>query len=243
MQIIPSWAAWLTEPRRVTIRRFLFYPFCPLTMNRVSFVTDGFNLYHSLKAAEKVQQNASTRWLNLTSLCASQLYHFGRDARLCEVYYISAFAKHLEGSKPDVTKRHQDYVDCLQSAGVITLMNRFKRKDVRCRHCHRSFSKFEEKETDVMIATKLFELLHTDSCDTAVLVTGDTDLAPAIRTGSLLFPSKKIVFAFPFGTKTKELSSIAPGSFSFGAAEYTKHQFAETVTIDSGKTISKPVHW
>lgn len=212
-------------------------------MNRVSFIIDGFNLYHSLKNAQHVLGNVSTRWLNITSLCTSQLYHFGRDAEICEVYYISAYAKHLEGSKPDVTKRHQDYVECLQGTGVIAVMNRFKRKDVRCRYCNRSFSKFEEKETDVMIATKLFELLHTDSCDTAVLVTGDTDLAPAIRTGSLLFPLKKIVFAFPFGTKTKELSNIAPGSFTLGAAEYAKHQFAETVTLHSGKIITKPLRW
>ncbi|NTW54550.1 MAG: NYN domain-containing protein [Chlorobaculum sp.] len=234
----------LAEPRRVTIRRFLFFTHsAPLTMNRVSFIIDGFNLYHSLKNAQHVLGNVSSRWLNIHSLCAAQLFHFGRAAVLSEVYYISAYARHLEASKPDVTKRHQEYVECLQSTGVIAVMNRFKRKDVRCRYCHRSFSKFEEKETDVMIATKLFELLHADKCDTAVLVTGDTDLAPAIRTGTLLFPSKKIVFAFPFGTKTKELSSIAPGSFSFGAAEYAKHQFAETVTIDSGKTVSKPLHW
>lgn len=212
-------------------------------MNRVIFIVDGFNLYHSLKAAHRSPSDPSTRWLDLSSLCRSHLHHFGRDAVLQKVYYISALATHLESFKPDVTKRHQDYINCLKTTGVIPLMNRFKRKDVRCRLCHRAFYKYEEKETDVMLATTLLEQLFTDACDTAVLLTGDSDLAPAIRTGMKLFPQKKIVFAFPFGARSKELKAIAPGSFTIGAAAYIKHQLPDPMILTDGYSIAKPSHW
>lgn len=212
-------------------------------MNRVSFIIEGFNLYHSLKAAQKKHKIASTRWLDLYSLCSAHLHHFGKDAKLYEVYYISALATHLEASKPDVTKRHKDYISCLEDTGVIAEMNRFKRKDIRCKRCNRSFFKYEEKETDVLIATKLLELLYTDKCDTAVLVTGDTDMTPAVRTGLKLFPEKKILFAFPFGTKTRELTKLAPGSFTLGKATYGKHQFPDPFILSDGTTVGKPPKW
>ena len=122
-------------------------------------------------------------------------------------------------------------------------MNRFKRKSIHCKLCKRSFYKYEEKETDVSIATTLLELLYTDRCDTAVLVTGDTDMAPAVRTGTRLFPQKKILFAFPFGTKTKELSRLAPGSFTFGTVAYGKHQFPDPYILSDGTPVAKPQAW
>ena len=63
----------------------------------------------------------------------------------------------------------------------------------------------EEKETDVAIAAKLFELLVGNQCD--------TDLAPACRTARRLFQDKNIGFAFPYRRKNKELAKLA--SFSF----------------------------
>lgn len=212
-------------------------------MNRVVFIVDGFNLYHSLKRAHPPEAKARTRWLDLSRLCSSQLYHFGKDAVLHEIYYISAFAEHLEASKPNITKRHKDYVKCLESTGVVALMNKFKRKEVYCALCKKKYYKHEEKQTDVMIATTLLEHLHTDNCDTVVLVTGDSDLIPAIKTGKKLFPQKKIVFAFPSTTTSKDLKSLATGSFTFNPNEYLKYQFPDPVTLRDGTLIQKPAKW
>jgi uncharacterized LabA/DUF88 family protein len=51
------------------------------------------------------------------------------------------------------------------------------------------------------------EVLMNNECDTVVLVTGDTDLAPAVRTVKRLFPDKTITFIFPYKRKNKELST------------------------------------
>jgi len=60
----------------------------------------------------------------------------------------------------------------------------------------------------VAIATKLLELLFTNFCDTVVLVTGDTDVAPAVRSAQALFPKKNVCFAFPYRCKNKELAQL-----------------------------------
>lgn len=212
-------------------------------MNRVVFIVDGFNLYHSLKRAHPAQEKAKTRWLDLYRLCSSKLHLIGRDAVLQHIYYISAYAEHLECSKPNITKRHKNYVQCLESTGVTALMNKFKRKDVFCKICGKTFDKYEEKQTDVMIATTLFEQLHTDSCDTIVLVTGDSDLIPAVKTGKKLFPQKKIVFAFPSSMTSKELKSLVSGSFTLNPNEYLKYQFPDPVVLSDGTLLQKPVKW
>jgi len=168
---------------------------------------------------------------------------FGKTAVLNEIYYFSALAKHLEARKPDVTRRHRNFIRCLQATGVIIELNRFKKKSTRCHLCGKTFNKYEEKETDVAIAVKLLEVLVTDSCDSAVLVTGDTDLAPAIRTADKLFPHKRIICAFPYKRKNKELAKLALGSYEINKNQYPKHQFPDPYVLPSGTAIHKPSPW
>jgi len=105
------------------------------------------------------------------------------------------------------------------------------------------FTKHEEKETDVAIAARLFEVLFSDKCDTAVLVTGDTDLAPAVRTCKSLFPSKNILFAFPYRRYNRELQLLLPSSFRIHAKSYVQHLFPDPVCLSDGTTIHKPSSW
>src|SRR4051812_19600996 len=112
-------------------------------LERVTFLVDGFNLYHSLRSASIALglDEAGTKWLDLAALCRSYLHLFGRSARLHEIH--------------------------------------------------------EEKETDVALGSKLLELFITDSCDRAVVITGDTDIAPAVRTAKRLFPAEDCLFRLP----------------------------------------------
>lgn len=49
------------------------------------------------------------------------------------------------------------------------------------------------------MATKLLELVYTDACDAVLLMTGDTDLVPAVRTARHAPTQKDIRFS-PFLT-------------------------------------------
>jgi hypothetical protein len=82
-----------------------------------------------------------------------------------------------------------------------------------------------------------------DEYDVAVLVTGDTDLRPAVVTLQRLHPEKRLIFAFPFDRKNQELAQIAPGSFVLSAESYAKHQLPERVRLPSGKHVYKPSAW
>jgi uncharacterized LabA/DUF88 family protein len=212
-------------------------------MARVTFIIDGFNLYHSVREASRDLDGESTRWLDIRRLCSSYIYLFGKTAVLQEIHYFSALAKHLENRDPDITKRHRDFIKCLKATGVVAEINRFKKKSMTCPSCKHKFDRYEEKETDVAVAIKLLELFVTDSCDTVVLVTGDTDLAPVVRTAKKLFASKKVVFAFPYKRKNQELANLAPESFEIKKEQYGKHQFPDPYVLPDGSKICKPSKW
>ncbi|MDH4129525.1 MAG: hypothetical protein OEV44_12260 [Spirochaetota bacterium] len=60
---------------------------------RTSFLIDGFNLYHSIKDAEKFN-NTKLRWLDLYSLCESYLPNIDTKAKIESIHYFSAHATH-----------------------------------------------------------------------------------------------------------------------------------------------------
>lgn len=214
-------------------------------MTRTSFLIDGFNLYHSVKTAshDLGLSGSGTRWLDIRSMCQSYLHLIGTTARLSEIYYFSALAKHLEMRKPDVTVRHQAYIRCLEDSGVKIELHRFKKSLTVCKKCSQTFNRREEKETDVAMATRMLELLFLDECDTIVLVTGDTDIVPAVKTAQKIFTNKEIVFMMPYKRHNKELANLVSRHFDISSSNYTKHQFPDPFITKKGKTVVKPLSW
>lgn len=72
-QFIPR-RQMLPGPLWVTIQR-AFLCSNPVTMNRTTFLIDGFNLYHSLTDACRNLRCDGIKWLNIRKLCASYLPH------------------------------------------------------------------------------------------------------------------------------------------------------------------------
>lgn len=214
-------------------------------MNRTTFLVDGFNLYHSVKTASRDLGlgGSGTRWLDIRSLCDSFLHLIGNNAQTSEIYYFSALAKHLENRKPDVTLRHKTYIRCLEDSGVIVELHRFKKSLTVCHKCNQTFNRREEKETDVAIAARLFGIFCLDKCDTAVLMTGDTDIVPAVKTAQRIFPQKEIVFLMPYKRHNKELANLVLKHFDISSHNYTKHQFADPFVTKKKKLVHKPSSW
>lgn len=210
---------------------------------RVCFVVDGFNLYFSLKQADARPRGAGTRWLDLQSLCASYLHVLGGGATMEAVFYFSAIAKHLEASKPGLVLRHETYVEALRGSGVHVQLARFKEKDFTCPHCRRRFTRHEEKETDVAIGAKVLELALTGACEAIVLISGDTDLIPSIRTARFLRPGVELWIGFPFGRASNQLTKAAHHTFKMSQTQYIRHQFPDPVVLPNGVRLSKPTAW
>jgi len=76
----------------------------------------------------------------------------------------------------------------------------------------------------VALGVHLVELVSQDLCDTAVLISGDSDLVPAIATARRLRPSKAVVVALPFGRSSVALERAATSSFSIKPSAYARHQ-------------------
>lgn len=214
-------------------------------MNRIAFVVDGFNVYHSLRSASSDLglKGSGTRWLNIRSLCDSYLYLISKDATNVGIYYFSALATHLQTVSPHAVARHKSYISCLEDSGVTVELSRFKDKIVRCHGCKTNIKRHEEKETDVAIAVKVLELLFTHACDVCLIVSGDTDIVPAVKTAQRMFPTKQIGFLLPYKRHNQELASIGNLHFKLKKDAYVRHQFTDPVILRDGRSIARPTSW
>jgi len=210
---------------------------------RVSFFVDGFNLYHSLCSALKKHPERPVKWLNLPSLFKTTLHTIEGRCELQDVLYFTAYANHLAQKNPNKISRHKAYVRVLTASDVIVVRNHFKRKDVWDSFSGQQVVTHEEKETDVAIACQVLRGARLDLFDTAVIVSGDTDLRPVAETFQELFPKKSLLFAFPYDRKNRELSKAAPNSFTLSAKSYASHQFPDKVRLPSNKFVHKPMEW
>lgn len=212
-------------------------------MSRIAFIVDGFNLYHSLVDAQK-HLKKGTKWLDLRKLCSSYFpliqERTGSRPFLESIHYFSASPTHRNS---DRVFRHALYMDCLRATGVSIRLGRFKRKRVTCRNCNSIFTAHEEKESDVAIGVKLIDLCYRDECDIAVIISGDTDLLPAVEICKSNCPSKAIFFAFPYKRKNKELEKHATGSFTIKPEAYRRCQLPYSFTDSDGNQLTKPSRW
>jgi uncharacterized LabA/DUF88 family protein len=125
--------------------------------------------------------------------------------------------------------RHELYLQCLRATGVEVVLGQLKRR--------------KEKETDVAIASMLFRLCHQNAADSIALITGDTDLAPAVQTCRDLFPEKSILFIFPFRRVNDALRTLAPKSFKISVKAYLSHQLPDPLVLPDGTSLRKPPSW
>jgi len=213
-------------------------------MKRVAFLVDGFNLYHSVVQAECDNGGHCVKWLDLGRLCLSFLHLVRRavndQVEMETIRYFSATPTHYPVGTQN---RHALYMDCLKATGVDVQLGRFKEKTVKCRQCHQDDTRHEEKETDVAMGAQLLEIGHSDEADTVVMVTGDTDLAPAVRTCRRLFPTMPVYFAFPYRRHNEELEHLCPGSFNIRRRSYLRHQYLNPLALPDGTVFNRPPEW
>ena len=156
-------------------------------MNRVFAFIDGFNLYHSV---DNLRQ-PHLKWLDLWALC--EAFTRPKSETLLDVVYFSAYATWL----PDPYRRPRQYVGAQVARGVTPVMGHFKEKDRRCNKCGTRWKAHEEKETDVNIAVSLLRHAYRDSFDRALIVSRDSDLAPALRLVRADCPDKELTVVAP----------------------------------------------
>jgi uncharacterized LabA/DUF88 family protein len=212
-------------------------------VNRIVFLVDGFNLYHSLLDARRDLRGRGTRWLDLAAFCGSFLHQIGGRAELAGIHYFSALPTHLEELEPGVVSRHLGYIECLEATGVTAELGRFKERVLHCPNCAAPIRRHEEKETDVAIAVRLLERLASGECEAAVLVSGDSDLAPAIREARRAFPRQPVIGCLPYRRDSFVLRDLVTTTLRVKAERYSRHQFPDPFILPSGRVRWRPPGW
>jgi len=203
-----------------------------MTKKRINVYIDGFNLYHSTLQFS----HPNYRWLNLLEL--SKRLINPKTEEIQTVYYFSA----LVTWKPEKAKKHLLYIHALRTVGVIDILGKFNPRDRRCPLCQRLYQAHEEKKTDINIAITLLGDAVLDKFDTALILSGDSDLAPVTTKLRQLYPEKKIGIIVPQNQSAMHLKQHADFFKKIQDRDLKKSLLPEQVTYN-GRTITAPIGW
>ena len=155
-------------------------------MQRVSVYVDGFNLYYGLKSKGWRRYY----WLDLRRL-AENLLQFGQQ--LMTVRYFTARVIRL-ADDPEQSERQQTYLEALEMLTDLYIhYGYFLPKRVLCHQCGAIRETYEEKMTDVNIAVELMGDAQDDAFDTAIVISGDSDLAGPIEAIRRRYREKRVI--------------------------------------------------
>ena len=212
-------------------------PIVPARKRAIVYI-DGFNLYYGALSG------GPFKWLNLER-------YFGLLLSNDCIQKIRYFTARIVGSH---AANQEAYLSALETLPLVEIiLGKFKAKQVQglCPSCPlpspQIFSTFEEKRTDVNIALWMLHDAQKDLCDRLVLVSGDSDLVPAIAMVKDHYPEKTIVVYVPARNAIRgaavELRNIADKHKTLPQQILHAAQFPAEVMGSSGIVIKKPAAW
>ena len=212
-------------------------------MRRVAIYIDGMNLFYGLRAMRLGKRGIRWPcyyWLNVWKMSEKLLEP---NEKLVLVRYFAARIRH----NPDdleKTKRQNTYLEALETLpGVQIHLGYYARKRKTCHHCGTSHTQYEEKMTDVNIATELLCDAEDRLFDTAKIVSGDGDLAGPVAKILQRHPGTRIVMAFPPDRHSKRMVSVATGHINIDQSVVRTSQFPSRVKNRDGFGLKRPKSW
>ena len=176
-------------------------------------------------------------WLNLYELAKRLLQP---NEVLVTVRYFTAIIS-SPPSPADKQRRQTTYLEALGTLANVSIhYGVYSTMDRRCPHCNQIAVVPKEKMTDVKIAVELMTDAFTDAFDTAILVSGDSDLVPPVQAVIALFPEKHVVLASPPARVSKALRQTAHEHRRIRRAHLEQSQFPPQVARADGFTLSRP---
>lgn len=204
-------------------------------MQRVMAYVGGFNLYFGLKDSDFKRYY----WLDVAALAQSLLKP---GQQLLATHYFTARIR-ANGRNSADQKRQNDYLEALALRGVRCQFGHYLQKTRQCRQCGASWPDYEEKMTDVNIAIQLLGDAFDNAFDTALVISGDSDLTTPIRRVRERFAQKRIVVAFPPSRYSNELKRCANGYLTMGEDKLRASQLPEQLVKPDGHVLTRPASW
>lgn len=199
---------------------------------------DGFNLYYGLL------KNTPYKWLDLEK-CFTLLRQSDN------IQKIKYFTARVIGNP---SSRQSVYLDAIATYPLVEITyGLFKKKDLRCKvsNClstHKKiYSTYEEKGTDVNIATSMLDDAYQGKCERIILVSGDSDLVPAVNLIKKNFPHIEVTVYIPATHAdrgaAKQLRESADKDKTLKIPVIKSSQLPNPLITSSGTTFYKPNTW
>jgi uncharacterized LabA/DUF88 family protein len=202
-------------------------------MDRLVAYVDGFNLYFGLK--DKGWKRYY--WLNIQKLCVNLLKV---NQNLVMTKYFTARIT----DPPDKQRRQSTYIEALTMLNNFQIFfGKYQLNSWKCNSCLSRFEVPNEKMTDVNIAVELLTDAFQNKFDIALVISADSDLVAPIKKTKELFPSKKIITAFPPKRHSVALTKVADASFTIGRKRIADSLFPQRIKKADGFTIECPKRW
>jgi uncharacterized LabA/DUF88 family protein len=200
---------------------------------RIIAYIDGFNLYFGLKSAGWKK----FYWLNLQTLVIN----------LLKPHQDLVFTKYFTSRvsyPPEKERRQSTFIEALETLNDFRVFyGHYQANPQRCRECGKKVMVPNEKMTDVNIAVEMMSDAYQDLFDTALLVSADSDLTAAVLAIKNLFPSKRVIVAFPPQRHSAQLQRLAHGFLQIGRANLAKSEFPDVINKAGGFVLQKPEEW
>lgn len=217
----------------------------PSTLCRVALYVDGFNLYFGMRSAGLRR----FYWLDICRL-ADSLLRPGQMLAVCRYFTSRISAPGMADQSAmaallrEKRERQSQYLDALAVQGGLHIQfGQYLDKPGHCRACGATWPNYEEKMTDVNIATAMLTDAFQDRFDMALLVSADSDLTAPILAVRQLFPSKRVILAFPPRRNSVTLRRIASGFVHIEASHLSKSQLPDQITKTDGYVLRRPDKW
>lgn len=166
---------------------------------RVIVYVDGFNFYYGLKNDPKWRRYY---WLDIVGLFEKFMRP---NQELIAVKYFSA--------RPDNAEKNAHQYAFFQAnkenAKFQLILGKYLKKNITCFNCGNVIHTYEEKETDVRIATQVVADAYEKNCDIAIIVSADSDMTPAVELAK--HAGMQIYIYFPPNHYSSNLAALANG--------------------------------
>lgn len=199
---------------------------------KVNVYIDGFNFYYGLKA----KQWRKYYWLDIVAFY--ELF-MKENQILNKVYYCTAKPTNL-----DKKSRQNAFFKANSLNPKFQLIyGKFLEKELN--FGGNKYITFEEKQTDVNIAVNLLRGVFLSQCDSYIIVSGDSDLAPAIKLAREIDPTHKIFVHFPPERNSITLERCCDAIIHLHRyeARFNKCLLSDVISLPNGNEITRPIHW
>ena len=228
---------------------------------RTACFVDGYNLFYGLLAGTPY------KWLDLPSLLSHIVRVEHPDSKINGISFFTSGVKPSLASRGIASKEAQDtYLRALIARDVQVFYGRHQLESGKAprfinkqtpasRTDQVAVWKLEEKETDVHIAISMYRLASREAqlppeqrTQQIVLVSGDTDMTPALKALREDFPDLRIGVILPH---REGIQRTVPGSLKRYAdwmrhvvteIELADHQFPPRIPTHK-KPALKPAYW